>query len=115
MSLLCLLTSCPSLTERFLSRLSAGQDQNNTGWKFYFKLYCFLDTDNVPRDSVEFAFMFEQVGGCNPPPHLPLHPPPPTYPYTQNRVKILLLYFYLIFASLVLALPGLTINRWSRF
>lgn len=32
-------------------------------WKFYFKLYCFLDTDNVPKDSVEFAFMFEQVQG----------------------------------------------------
>lgn len=30
-------------------------------WKFYFKLYCFLDTENVPKDSVEFAFMFEQV------------------------------------------------------
>uniref|UniRef100_A0A8C4ZP39 Myosin X n=1 Tax=Gadus morhua TaxID=8049 RepID=A0A8C4ZP39_GADMO len=32
-----------------------------TGWRFYFKLYCFLDTDGVPRDSVEFAFMFEQA------------------------------------------------------
>ncbi|XP_069765375.1 unconventional myosin-X [Narcine bancroftii] len=30
-------------------------------WKFYFKLYCFLDTENVPKDSVEFAFMFEQA------------------------------------------------------
>uniref|UniRef100_A0A665U792 Myosin X n=1 Tax=Echeneis naucrates TaxID=173247 RepID=A0A665U792_ECHNA len=35
--------------------------EHNTGWKFYFKLYCFLDTDNVPKDSVEFAFMFEQA------------------------------------------------------
>lgn len=50
-----------SLTPRPVSRLSASQDENNTGWKFYFKLYCFLDTDNVPKDSVEFAFMFEQV------------------------------------------------------
>ncbi|XP_006884858.1 PREDICTED: unconventional myosin-X-like [Elephantulus edwardii] len=33
----------------------------NLPWKFYFKLYCFLDTDNVPKDSVDFAFMFEQV------------------------------------------------------
>uniref|UniRef100_A0A3Q2QN27 Myosin X n=1 Tax=Fundulus heteroclitus TaxID=8078 RepID=A0A3Q2QN27_FUNHE len=33
----------------------------NTGWKLYFKLYCFLDTDGVPKDSVEFAFMFEQA------------------------------------------------------
>lgn len=44
-----------------VSRLSASPDEHNTGWKFYFKLYCFLDTDNVPKDSVEFAFMFEQV------------------------------------------------------
>lgn len=42
-------------------RLSASADEHNTGWKFYFKLYCFLDTDNVPKDSVEFAFMFEQA------------------------------------------------------
>uniref|UniRef100_A0A8C5CMG5 Myosin X n=1 Tax=Gadus morhua TaxID=8049 RepID=A0A8C5CMG5_GADMO len=41
-------------------KLSAGQDPQATGWRFYFKLYCFLDTDGVPRDSVEFAFMFEQ-------------------------------------------------------
>ncbi|KAM4551102.1 unconventional myosin-X [Odontesthes bonariensis] len=40
---------------------SASPDESNTGWKFYFKLYCFLDTDNVPKDSVEFAFMFEQA------------------------------------------------------
>ncbi|CAB1446570.1 unnamed protein product [Pleuronectes platessa] len=40
---------------------SAIPDEHNTGWKFYFKLYCFLDSDNVPRDSVEFAFMFEQA------------------------------------------------------
>lgn len=42
-------------------RLSMSTDQDSTEWKFYFKLYCFLDTDNVPRDSVEFAFMFEQA------------------------------------------------------
>ncbi|XP_041847908.1 unconventional myosin-X [Melanotaenia boesemani] len=42
-------------------RLSASPDESNTGWKFYFKLYCFLDTDNVPKDSMEFAFMFEQA------------------------------------------------------
>ncbi|KAJ8397366.1 hypothetical protein AAFF_G00439150 [Aldrovandia affinis] len=42
-------------------KLSASQEEHNTGWKFYFKLYCFLDTDNVPKDSVEFAFMFEQA------------------------------------------------------
>ncbi|KAM8849705.1 unconventional myosin-X isoform 1-T1 [Spinachia spinachia] len=42
-------------------KLSASPDEHNTGWKFYFKLYCFLDTENVPKDSVEFAFMFEQA------------------------------------------------------
>uniref|UniRef100_A0A3Q3JP94 Myosin X n=1 Tax=Monopterus albus TaxID=43700 RepID=A0A3Q3JP94_MONAL len=42
-------------------KLSASPDEHNTGWRFYFKLYCFLDTDNVPKDSVEFAFMFEQA------------------------------------------------------
>uniref|UniRef100_A0A3Q2YYX8 Myosin X n=1 Tax=Hippocampus comes TaxID=109280 RepID=A0A3Q2YYX8_HIPCM len=36
-------------------------DEGTTGWKLYFKLYCFLDVDNVPQDSVEFAFMFEQA------------------------------------------------------
>lgn len=44
-----------------VSRLSASPEENNSGWKFYFKLYCFLDTESVPKDSVEFAFMFEQV------------------------------------------------------
>ncbi|XP_069047055.1 unconventional myosin-X [Lepisosteus oculatus] len=42
-------------------KLSGNQEESNKGWKFYFKLYCFLDTDNVPKDSVEFAFMFEQA------------------------------------------------------
>ncbi|XP_068196146.1 unconventional myosin-X [Antennarius striatus] len=42
-------------------KLSSSSDERDTGWRFYFKLYCFLDTDDVPRDSVEFAFMFEQA------------------------------------------------------
>uniref|UniRef100_A0A3Q2ZCP5 Myosin X n=1 Tax=Kryptolebias marmoratus TaxID=37003 RepID=A0A3Q2ZCP5_KRYMA len=42
-------------------RLSASPEETSTGWKLYFKLYCFLDTDSVPTDSVEFAFMFEQA------------------------------------------------------
>uniref|UniRef100_A0A8C7PEF0 Myosin X n=1 Tax=Oncorhynchus mykiss TaxID=8022 RepID=A0A8C7PEF0_ONCMY len=41
--------------------LAKFEKYTKTGWKFYFKLYCFLDTDNVPRDCVEFAFMFEQA------------------------------------------------------
>lgn len=42
-------------------RLAATAEVGEMHWKFYFKLYCFLDTENVPKDSVEFAFMFEQV------------------------------------------------------
>ncbi|XP_034349513.3 unconventional myosin-X-like [Arvicanthis niloticus] len=42
-------------------KLAATSEAGDTPWKFYFKLYCFLDTDSVPKDSVEFAFMFEQA------------------------------------------------------
>ncbi|XP_074135201.1 unconventional myosin-X [Sminthopsis crassicaudata] len=38
-------------------KLTASSEVGDLPWKFYFKLYCFLDTDNVPKDSVEFAFM----------------------------------------------------------
>ncbi|XP_048464709.1 unconventional myosin-X-like [Rhincodon typus] len=44
---------------KFEKDTATSEDDNS--WKFYFKLYCFLDTDNVPKDSVEFAFMFEQA------------------------------------------------------
>uniref|UniRef100_F7GBE2 Myosin X n=1 Tax=Monodelphis domestica TaxID=13616 RepID=F7GBE2_MONDO len=42
-------------------KLTVTSEVGDLPWKFYFKLYCFLDTDNVPKDSVEFAFMFEQA------------------------------------------------------
>uniref|UniRef100_A0A8C3RS06 Myosin X n=1 Tax=Chelydra serpentina TaxID=8475 RepID=A0A8C3RS06_CHESE len=42
-------------------KLAATSEAGDVPWKFYFKLYCFLDTENVPKDSVEFAFMFEQA------------------------------------------------------
>uniref|UniRef100_A0A2K6TYV4 Unconventional myosin-X n=1 Tax=Saimiri boliviensis boliviensis TaxID=39432 RepID=A0A2K6TYV4_SAIBB len=42
-------------------KLAATSEVGDLPWKFYFKLYCFLDTQNVPKDSVEFAFMFEQA------------------------------------------------------
>lgn len=42
-------------------KLAAASEKGNVAWKFYFKLYCFLDTEHVPKDSVEFAFMFEQA------------------------------------------------------
>ncbi|XP_075170992.1 unconventional myosin-X [Anomaloglossus baeobatrachus] len=42
-------------------KLSVSAEPGDRQWKFYFKLYCFLDTEHVPRDSVEYAFMFEQA------------------------------------------------------
>uniref|UniRef100_U3IHW3 Myosin X n=1 Tax=Anas platyrhynchos platyrhynchos TaxID=8840 RepID=U3IHW3_ANAPP len=42
-------------------KLAATAEAGEMHWKFYFKLYCFLDTEHVPKDSVEFAFMFEQA------------------------------------------------------
>ncbi|KAH0617998.1 hypothetical protein JD844_016889 [Phrynosoma platyrhinos] len=42
-------------------KLGAASEGDHMAWKFYFKLYCFLDTEHVPKDSVEFAFMFEQA------------------------------------------------------
>ncbi|CAI9607292.1 unnamed protein product, partial [Staurois parvus] len=27
----------------------------------YFKLYCFLDLEDIPKESVEYTFLFEQV------------------------------------------------------
>ncbi|XP_060100292.1 unconventional myosin-X [Heteronotia binoei] len=42
-------------------KLAAASEGGSMAWKFYFKLYCFLDTEHVPKDSVEFAFMFEQA------------------------------------------------------
>uniref|UniRef100_A0A4W5QUZ4 Myosin X, like 3 n=1 Tax=Hucho hucho TaxID=62062 RepID=A0A4W5QUZ4_9TELE len=30
-------------------------------WRLYFKLYCFLDMESMPKEGVEFAFMFEQA------------------------------------------------------
>lgn len=51
------------LSFSFLSyRLAGSEEEEEEGqWQLYFKLYCFLDIENVPKDGVEFAFMFEQV------------------------------------------------------
>lgn len=37
------------------------EEDEDGHWQLYFKLYCFLDVENVPKEGVEFAFMFEQV------------------------------------------------------
>ncbi|XP_019731142.1 unconventional myosin-X [Hippocampus comes] len=43
-------------------RLAGSEEAENDGlWKLYFKLYCFLDVESMPKEGVEFAFMFEQA------------------------------------------------------
>ncbi|XP_035382790.1 unconventional myosin-X [Electrophorus electricus] len=43
-------------------RLAGSEEEEEEGpWRLYFKLYCFLDVESVPREGVEFAFMFEQA------------------------------------------------------
>uniref|UniRef100_A0A672H515 Myosin X, like 1 n=1 Tax=Salarias fasciatus TaxID=181472 RepID=A0A672H515_SALFA len=43
-------------------RLAGSEDAEDEGqWKLYFKLYCFLDVESMPKEGVEFAFMFEQA------------------------------------------------------
>ncbi|XP_061547547.1 unconventional myosin-X isoform X2 [Phycodurus eques] len=39
----------------------AGSEEAVHQWKLYFKLYCFLDVESMPKEGVEFAFMFEQA------------------------------------------------------
>lgn len=46
----------------FPTRLAGNEEGEDDGqWKLYFKLYCFLDVESMPKEGVEFAFMFEQV------------------------------------------------------
>ena len=46
-----------------VSRLAGSEEEEEEGgWRLYFKLYCFLDMESMPKEGVEFAFMFEQVG-----------------------------------------------------
>ncbi|XP_019378232.1 PREDICTED: unconventional myosin-X-like [Gavialis gangeticus] len=43
-------------------RLAGSEEEEEEGhWQLYFKLYCFLDIEKVPKDGMEFAFMFEQA------------------------------------------------------
>ncbi|XP_077348143.1 unconventional myosin-X [Lithobates pipiens] len=42
-------------------KLAVNAEPGDQPWKFFFKLYCFLDTEHVPKDSVEYVFMFEQA------------------------------------------------------
>lgn len=50
----------------FPTRLAGSEEAESEGqWKLYFKLYCFLDVESMPKEGVEFAFMFEQVCFCS--------------------------------------------------
>ncbi|XP_061925994.1 unconventional myosin-X isoform X2 [Entelurus aequoreus] len=43
-------------------RLAGSVEAEDEGqWRLYFKLYCFLDVESMPKEGVEFAFMFEQA------------------------------------------------------
>ncbi|KAJ3612778.1 hypothetical protein NHX12_019036 [Muraenolepis orangiensis] len=43
-------------------RLAGSAEEEEEGeWRLYFKLYCFLDVESMPKEGVEFAFMFEQA------------------------------------------------------
>uniref|UniRef100_A0A674BJK8 Unconventional myosin-X-like n=1 Tax=Salmo trutta TaxID=8032 RepID=A0A674BJK8_SALTR len=44
-----------------LAKFESEEVEEEGQWKLYFKLYCFLDVENVPKEGVEFAFMFEQA------------------------------------------------------
>ena len=51
---------CPLCVPIF--RLAGSEEEDEEGeWRLYFKLYCFLDVESMPKEGVEFAFMFEQV------------------------------------------------------
>ncbi|XP_067869802.1 pleckstrin homology domain-containing family H member 3 isoform X2 [Heterodontus francisci] len=40
---------------------AANVDELENQWKLCFKLYCFLDSDNVPKSNMEFTLLFEQA------------------------------------------------------
>ncbi|KAI7808580.1 putative unconventional myosin-X [Triplophysa rosa] len=42
-------------------RLAGNEVEEDGPWKLYFKLYCFLDVESMPKEGVEFVFMFEQA------------------------------------------------------
>uniref|UniRef100_A0A8C5HR33 Unconventional myosin-X-like n=1 Tax=Gouania willdenowi TaxID=441366 RepID=A0A8C5HR33_GOUWI len=44
-----------------LAKFESEEAQDEGKWKLYFKLYCFLDVESMPKEGVEFAFMFEQA------------------------------------------------------
>ncbi|KAM8947857.1 pleckstrin homology domain-containing family H member 3 [Pelodytes ibericus] len=41
--------------------LSCKEKGFESRWRLYFKLYCFLNMEDVPKDSLEYSFLFEQA------------------------------------------------------
>uniref|UniRef100_A0A672PMR8 Unconventional myosin-X-like n=1 Tax=Sinocyclocheilus grahami TaxID=75366 RepID=A0A672PMR8_SINGR len=54
-------------------RLAGSEVEEDGPWKLYFKLYCFLDVESMPKEGVEFVFMFEQAHECLISGHFPAH------------------------------------------
>uniref|UniRef100_A0A671K5G0 Unconventional myosin-X-like n=1 Tax=Sinocyclocheilus anshuiensis TaxID=1608454 RepID=A0A671K5G0_9TELE len=54
-------------------RLAGSEAEEDGPWKLYFKLYCFLDVESMPKEGVEFVFMFEQAHECLISGHFPAH------------------------------------------
>uniref|UniRef100_A0A8C2HM74 Uncharacterized protein n=1 Tax=Cyprinus carpio TaxID=7962 RepID=A0A8C2HM74_CYPCA len=54
-------------------RLAGSEVEEDGPWKLYFKLYCFLDVESMPREGVEFVFMFEQAHESLISGHFPAH------------------------------------------
>nr|XP_055071059.1 unconventional myosin-X [Misgurnus anguillicaudatus] len=54
-------------------RLSGNEVEEDGPWKLYFKLYCFLDVESMPKEGVEFVFMFEQAHESLISGHFPAH------------------------------------------
>uniref|UniRef100_A0A672NUD6 Unconventional myosin-X-like n=1 Tax=Sinocyclocheilus grahami TaxID=75366 RepID=A0A672NUD6_SINGR len=46
---------------KFEKLAGSGEEEEEGPWRLYFKLYCFLDVESMPKEGVEFAFMFEQA------------------------------------------------------
>ncbi|XP_036376671.1 pleckstrin homology domain-containing family H member 3 isoform X1 [Megalops cyprinoides] len=40
--------------------LATREPESDTQWRLCFKLYCFLDTESIPSDNIEYTFLFEQ-------------------------------------------------------
>ncbi|XP_030076351.1 pleckstrin homology domain-containing family H member 3 [Microcaecilia unicolor] len=53
-------TIIADIITRFENLSGAGKGCDSP-WRLCFKLYCFLDTEEVPKDSVEFTFLYEQA------------------------------------------------------